>query len=225
MLDFDYLVPTKVLFGKGRVVELGEEIKKYASRILLVYGSEHLKRSGLYDKIVDILAASEIKHKELSGVRSNPTITKVREGVKICKDEKLEFILAVGGGSVIESAKAIAAGAKYEGDSWDFYSEGIPIENALPLGTVLTLAAAGSEMNGIAVIRNEEKQEKLSIDSDWLRPKVSILDPTYTFTVPRPQTAAGVVDIFCHILEQYFSSVEDTFLQDRLAESLFKTCM
>jgi len=225
MLDFEYSIPTKVFFGKEKIEELAGEIKKYTNRVLFAYGGGSIKMSGLYDKISKILEGNKIVYKELSGIKPNPRIESVREGIKICREHKLGLILAVGGGSVIDCAKAVAAGFYYRGDSWDLYSKRIQPEEALPLGTVLTIAAAGSEMNGNSVISNEATQEKLVVASSLLRPKFSILDPAYTFTVPGEQTAAGVVDIFSHILEQYFSLVKGSFVQDRLAEALLKTCI
>ena len=225
MLSFDYLSSTKVLFGENKIEKLGEEIKRYTDHILLVYGSRSLKASGLYNRIMEILVRNGIRHEELHGVTSNPSIIKVREGVNICKDNNIDFILAVGGGSVIECSKGIAAGARYQRDPWDFYSEQISVNDALPLGTVLTLASAGSEMNGISTVRNEQEDEKLVIESDLLRPIFSILDPTYTLNVSRSQTAAGIIDTFCHVIEHYFGLGESTFLQDRLAEGLLKTCI
>lgn len=226
MLNFTYSVPTKVLFGKGTVDRLAEEIEKYADRVLLVYGEGSIKKIGVYDTIINILEKSDMEYVELSGVTPNPQIERVREGIELCKDHHLEFILGVGGGSVIDCAKTIAAGMYYEADSWDLFFLGdAMIRAALPIGTVLTVAGTGSEMNGNAVISNKKSEQKLAIHSDFLRPRFSILDPTYTFTVSKEQTAAGTVDIFSHVLEQYFSPTTDAFLQDRLAESILKTCI
>ena len=226
MLDFTYAVLTKILFGRNTIDRLDEEIERYADRILFVYGGGSIKRIGLYDTILKILDTGDIDVVELSGVQPNPRITSVRQGIQLCKDNNLEFILAVGGGSVIDCAKTIAAGMYYEGDPWDLFVLGdSTIRAALPLGTILTFAGTGSEMNGNAVISNQETEEKLAIHHDLLRPRFSILDPTSTFSVPKDQTAAGTVDIYSHILEQYFSPTKDAFVQDRLAESLLKTCI
>ncbi|MBN3041256.1 MAG: iron-containing alcohol dehydrogenase [Candidatus Omnitrophica bacterium] len=225
MTDFDCSIPTKVFFGKNKIEKIPKEIKKYSSRILFVYGQGSIKRNGIYQKIVNLLTDSGIEYKELSGIKPNPRIVSVRQGVALCRVHSLDFILAVGGGSVIDCAKAVAAGVYYENDPWDFFTKKGDIYKALPIGTVLTLSATGSEMNGFAVISNEQTKEKLPAGSDILRPLFSVLDPTYTFSVSKEQTAAGVVDIYSHILEQYFSKEDDTYLQDRLSEGLMKTCI
>ena len=226
MLNFTYAVSTKVFFGKGTIDCLNLEIEKYTDKLLLVYGGGSVKKNGIYETLVRILDKSDIEYVELSGVQPNPLIDSVRKGIQLCKDQDLDFILGVGGGSVIDCAKTIAAGMYYEGDPWDLFVLGdSAIRDALPIGTVLTFAGTGSEMNGNAVISNKETEQKLAIHSDFLRPRFSILDPTYTFTVPKEQTAAGTVDIFSHVLEQYFSPTKEAFLQDRLSESILKTCI
>jgi len=225
MLDFNYQVPTRILFGKNKIEKLGKEIRKYARRILLVYGGGSIKRSGLYDKVVNILHEEEIEFYELPGVQPNPRISSVRSGVELCRKNNLELVLAVGGGSTIDCAKIIAAGVYYAGDPWDFFLRKAAITKALPVGTVLTLAATGSEMNGNAVISNEATQEKLGTGSSLLYPAFSILDPQYTFTVSPFQTAAGTADIMSHVFEQYFSVNQGAYLQDRLAEAILKTCI
>jgi alcohol dehydrogenase YqhD (iron-dependent ADH family) len=226
MLDFTYAVSTRVLFGKGTITHLSEEIEKYADRILFVYGGGSIKKIGVYDTVINLLDKSDIEWVELPGVQPNPRIDSVRKGIQLCKDHHLDFILGVGGGSVIDCAKTIAAGMFYEGDPWDLFLLGdSTIRDALPLGTILTFTGTGSEMNGNAVISNTETKEKLAIHHDLLRPRFSILDPTYTFTLPKEQTAAGTVDIFSHVLEQYFSPTADAYLQDRLSESILKTCI
>lgn len=225
VLSFDFLIPTKVLFGEGKIEQLGDEIKKYGKRILWAYGQGSIKRRGLYRKITAILNEQKIFYKELPGIKPNPRISSVRDGIKICRENKLEFVLAVGGGSVMDCSKAIAAGVYYQGDPWDFLLRKASVRKALPLGTIVTLAATGSEMNGGAVISNEDTEEKLVMFCDLLVPKFSILDPVQTFTVPKEHTAAGVVDIFSHVLEQYFSSAQGAFLPDRMAEAFLKTCI
>ena len=226
MLDFNYMVSTKVLFGKNKIERLGEELKQYGKNILFVYGGGSIKKTGLYDSVTNIFSRNSIVYHELPGVQPNPRITSVRQGIKLCREQNIECIVAVGGGSVIDCAKTIAAGFYHEGDPWDLFLLGdSTIKKALPIGTILTFAGTGSEMNGNAVISNEETEQKLAIHNDVLRPRFSILDPTYTFTVPRNQTAAGTVDIFSHILEQYFSPTKDAFVQNRVAESLLKTCI
>jgi alcohol dehydrogenase YqhD (iron-dependent ADH family) len=226
MLDFKYMVSTKIFFGRNSIEYLGEELKRYGTRILFVYGQGSIKKTGLYDSVTDIFMKNNIIFHELSGVQPNPRISHVRQGIKLCREHDIECIVAVGGGSVIDSAKTIATGFYHDGDPWDLFVIGdSSVKKALPLGTILTFAGTGSEMNGNAVITNEETVEKLAIHHDALRPRFSILDPTYTFSVPKNQTAAGTVDIFSHILEQYFSPTTDAFVQNRMAESLLKTCI
>ena len=226
MLDFNYAISTKIFFGKNKIEKLGEELKRYGKNILFVYGGGSIKKNGLYDSVTNIFTRNFIVYHELSGVQPNPRITSVRQGIKLCREHNIESIIAVGGGSVIDCAKTIATGVYHQGDPWEMFLLGdSTIKKALPIGTILTVAGTGSEMNGNAVISNEETEQKLAIHHDLLRPKFSILDPTYTFTVPKNQTAAGTVDIFSHILEQYFSPTKDAFVQNRLAESLLKTCI
>lgn len=225
MLNFDFHAPTKILFGKGKVEEIADEIKKHGSRVLITYGGGSVKKTGLYDTIVRILKGNDIFFKELPGIQPNPRITSVRRGVELCRRHQLDFLLAVGGGSVIDGTKAIAAGVPYEADPWDFPARKAAVSNPLPLGTILTLAATGSEMNGIAVISNDDTQEKLPMGSDDLRPKFSVLDPEITFTVNRWQTGAGTADIFTHVMEQYFTKVDTASVQDRMAEAICKVCI
>lgn len=226
MLDFNYAISTKIFFGKNKIEQLGEQLKQYGKNILFVYGGGSIKKNGLYDSVTNIFTKNSIVYHELPGVQPNPRITSVRQGIKLCREHSIESIVAVGGGSVIDCAKTIATGVYHQGDPWDLFLLGdSTIKKALPIGTILTLAGTGSEMNGNAVLSNEETEQKLAIHHDILRPKFSILDPTYTFTVPKNQTAAGTVDIFSHILEQYFSPTKDAFVQNRVAESLLKTCI
>ncbi|MCY6371871.1 iron-containing alcohol dehydrogenase [Clostridium ganghwense] len=225
MLKFDYSIPTKIHFGKGRIQILARTIKQYGSRVLLTYGGGSIKKNGVYDKIVEILNNNDIPFFELGGIDPNPRLSSVKDGIKICKENNIDFVLAIGGGSVIDCSKIIAAGCYYENDPWDFFTGKARIKEALPIGTILTLAATGSEMNGNAVISNLETEEKLPTAGEVLKPKFSILDPSYTATVPVKQTAAGTVDIMSHAFEQYFSPTEGAFLQDRLAEAVIKTCI
>lgn len=225
MLNFNLQFPTRIHFGQGKIEELGKEILQYGTRVLMVYGGGSIKRNGLYDQVVQVFNNNGIYYKELSGVQPNPRISSVRDGVAICKEHNIQLVLAVGGGSSIDCAKIIAAGAKYEGDAWDFFTRKARINEALPLGTILTLAATGSEMNGNAVISNEATLQKKGTGSSYLIPQFSILDPVYTYTVPSEQTAAGTADIMSHVFEQYFSPTPGTFIQDRLAEAMLKTCI
>ncbi|MCY6484293.1 iron-containing alcohol dehydrogenase [Clostridium aestuarii] len=225
MLNFNYSIPTKVYFGENQINKLGRLIKKQGSRVLLTYGGGSIKRNGIYDKIVEILNSQEISFFELGGIEPNPRLTSVKEGVRICRENNIDFILAIGGGSIIDCSKIIAAGYHYEGEPWDFFVGKARITNALPIGTILTISATGSEMNGNAVISNLETEEKLAVSNEILKPKFSILDPMYTTTVPANQTIAGTVDIMSHVFEQYFSLTKEAFLQDRLAEAVLKTCI
>jgi len=223
MNSFEFYNPTKLIFGKGQLEKLKTEVPNYGKKVLLVYGGGSIKRNGLYEEVTTYLNEMEAEVFELAGVEPNPRISTVRKGVDICKKEGIEFLLAVGGGSVIDCTKAIAAGAKYDGDPWDFVIKKAVANEALPLGTVLTLAATGSEMNAGSVITNWETKEKYGWGSPAVFPKFSILDPTYTFTVPKDQTIYGIVDMMSHVFEQYFHNVNNTPLQDRMCESVLKT--
>jgi alcohol dehydrogenase YqhD (iron-dependent ADH family) len=225
MLNFYYSVPTEIFFGENQINVLGEQIKKYGSRILLVYGGGSIKATGIYEEVVKILKENNIYFCELPSVEPNPKISSVRDGIKLCKDNKIDLILAVGGGSVIDCAKVIGAGYYYEGDPWEIVLDYRKIKKVLPIATVLTLSATGSEMNAGAVITNLETNEKLSTFHEEMVPKFSILDPTYTFTVPKEQTAAGTADIMSHIFEVYFSTTKSAYLQDRMSEALLLTCI
>lgn len=223
MENFTYYNPTKLIFGKEQVQQLVKEVPKYGKKVLLVYGGGSIKRNGLYDEVVNLLGENDIQLFELSGVEPNPRLTTVHRGVDICKTEGIDFILAVGGGSVIDCTKAIAVGAKYDGDAWDIVTRKHMPTEALPFGTVLTLAATGSEMNSGSVITNWETKEKHGWGSPLTFPQFSILDPTNTFTVPKDQTVYGMVDMMSHVFEQYFHHTKNTPLQDRFCESLLKT--
>ncbi|MCP3740663.1 iron-containing alcohol dehydrogenase [Rossellomorea sp. BNER] len=225
MNGFTFYNPTKLIFGKDQLEQLTDLIPDYGSRVLLVYGGGSIKRNGLYDKVVTYFKKIDAEVFELSGVEPNPRISTVRKGVEICKAENVDFILAVGGGSVIDCTKAIAAGAKYDGDAWDLVIKKATVEEALPFGTVLTLAATGSEMNSGSVITNWETNEKYGWGSPFTFPKFSILDPENTFTVPKDQTIYGMVDMMSHVFEQYFHNVDNTPLQDRMCESVLNTVM
>lgn len=226
MKNFNYNVSTKILFGTGKVDELGNEVKKIGNKVLLVYGKGSIKKNGLYDKVIEVLKREEITIFELPNVDPNPRIECVYYGAETCKREGIDLVLAIGGGSTIDCAKAIAAQSKYNGDVWeDLYVKNKmkQLTCALPVASVLTLAATGSEMNGNSVISNMNENRKLAIGSDLLRPVFSILDPIYTYSVNKYQTAAGTADIMSHIFEQYFSPDHDGFLQNRLMEGLLKT--
>ncbi|PKM93670.1 MAG: NADH-dependent alcohol dehydrogenase [Firmicutes bacterium HGW-Firmicutes-1] len=225
MINFKYSIPTKIFFGKGQISYLPQQIKLYGSKILLVYGGGSIKRNGLYQNVINLLKENELPFWELSGVDPNPRIGSVEKGIQICKDQNIDFILAVGGGSIIDCSKVIAAGVYYNGSPWDIVQDPSKITKILPIASILTLAAAGSEMDANAVITNLETEEKLGTGHKDMNPKFSILDPTYTFTVPPNQTAAGTADIMSHIFEVYFSATKEAYLQNRMAEALLKTCI
>ncbi|MFL8938886.1 iron-containing alcohol dehydrogenase [Rossellomorea oryzaecorticis] len=223
MNTFTFYNPTKLIFGKGQVEQLKELVPQYGKKVLVVYGGGSIKRNGLYDQVISILNSIDAEVHELSGVDPNPRLSSVREGVKICKENNIDFLLAVGGGSVIDCTKAIAAGAKYDGDAWDLVTKKAIAHEALPFGTVLTLAATGSEMNAGSVITNWETQEKYGWGSPVTFPQFSILDPVNTFTVPKNHTIYGIVDMMSHVFEQYFNDATNTPLQDRMCESTLRT--
>lgn len=225
MQNFTFWNPTKLIFGKGQLEQLKKEIPLYGQKVLVVYGGGSIKRSGLYDKVINLLKEIHAQVFELPGVEPNPRITTARKGVEICKKEGIDVLLAVGGGSVIDCTKLIAAGAKYDGDAWDLVIKKAAVTDALPFGTVLTLAATGSEMNSGSVITNWETNEKYGWGSPHTFPKFSILDPVHTFSVPRDQTIYGIVDMMTHVLEHYFHLEENTLFQDRMCESLLITIM
>jgi alcohol dehydrogenase len=223
MRNFSFHNPTKILFGKGMIEQLGEQVRPYGRNVLLVYGGGSIKRMGLYESVIKQLASIDANVVELPGIEPNPRVTSVRKGIELCREHKIDFILAVGGGSVIDAAKAMAVGVPYEGDVWDFFENKAKVTGGLPLGSVLTLAATGSEMNGSFVITDWEHNLKKGQGSIYAYPQFSILDPTYTFTVPKDQTANGIVDMMAHVFEQYFSKTPDTPLQERFCESILQT--
>ena len=225
MENFTFWNPTKLIFGKGQLEQLKNEVPNYGHKVLLVYGGGSIKQSGLYSQVLDILKELNCEVFELPGVEPNPRLSTARKGVEICKQEGIELLLAVGGGSVIDCTKLIAAGAKYDGDAWDLVTKKAIAADALPFGTVLTLAATGSEMNSGSVITNWETKEKYGWGSPATFPKFSILDPVHTFTVPKNQTVYGIVDIMSHTMEHYFHLEESTDFQDRMCESLLITIM
>ena len=223
MENFEFLSPTRIIFGRGVENRVGEEAKKYAGRVLLHYGGGSIKQSGLYDRVVASLKSAGVEFTELPGVKPNPRLSLVREGVNICRKEGIGLILAVGGGSVIDSAKAIAVGTPYSGDVWDFWSNKAQPQEALPVGVVLTIPAAGSEASDSAVITNEDGWLKWGLNNDINRPKFAIMNPELTFTLPAYQTACGAVDIMAHVMERYFTDVKHVDLTDHLCEAVLKT--
>lgn len=225
MNNFYFQLPTEVYFGKGQICHLGESIKKYGSKVLLVYGGGSIKKTGLYDTVTSIFRENNIEWLELAGVEPNPRIDTVRKGAALCKAHGIQAVLAVGGGSTIDCSKMTAAAAKYDGDAWDLVLNSNLIKDALPIFTVVTLSATGSEMDRGAVISNMETNDKMAVFSSLFYPKVSILDPEYTYSVPKTQTAAGVADIMSHAFEKYFTRVRSAYIQDRVGEAMLKTCI
>ena len=224
MDNFTFYSPTRFVFGKGTENESGAYVKMFGgSKVLVHYGSGSVVRSGLLERVKKSLEAEGIAYVELGGVQPNPRDTLIYKGIELCRREKVDFILAVGGGSVIDSAKGIAVGACYEGDFWDFYEKKLSVTKALPIGTVLTIAAAGSEGSGASVVTKEDGMLKRDVGSDLLRPKFSILNPELTFTLPAYQTACGATDIMAHVFERYFTNTEEVECTDRLCEALLLT--
>jgi len=220
MDNFNFYSPTYFVFGRGRENEAGKYVKRFGgSKVLLHYGGGSAIKSGLLDRVKNSLKKENISFLELGGVKPNPRSSLVYQGIEICKKEKIDFLLAVGGGSVIDSAKAIAAGALYDGDFWDFYC-GKRVEKALPVGTILTIAAAGSEGSNGSVITNENGMLKRSAEGDALRPVFSILNPELTFTLPAYQTACGITDMMAHVMERYFTNTKEVEITDRLCEGI-----
>ncbi len=225
MNNFIFNNSVKVYFGEEQLGHLGEELAKCGKRVLLTYGGGSIKKSGLYDRVVAEVAKAGLQLFELSGIDPNPRVSSVNEGARICKDEKINVLLAVGGGSTIDATKVIGAATYYDGDAWDLVTRKEPITNSLPIVTVLTLAATGSEMNTSAVISNPETNDKIGVGHPSVLPRVSFLDPTNTYTVNAYQTACGAADIVSHILEVYFNMNQDLYMLDCVMEGLLKTVM
>lgn len=223
MLNFEYDNKTKIVFGKDTENQVGELTKQYGKKVLLHYGGGSIKKYGLYDKIVESLQKENIEYVELGGVVPNPRLSKVREGIELCRKENVDFILAVGGGSVIDSAKAIAVGATSKDDIWEYFIMNKEIKNVLPIGVVLTIPAAGSESSTGTVITNEDGLLKRSFGHPTMRPVFSILNPELTYTLPNYQTAAGAVDMIGHVIERYITNTDNVELTDRLCESVMRT--
>ena len=220
MNSFDFYSPTYFVFGRDRETEAGTYVKKFGgSRVLVLYGGQSAKRTGLLDRVNESLRSAGLASVELGGIKPNPKSDMVYEGIELCRREQVDFLLAVGGGSVIDTAKAIAAGAVYDGDFWDFFSGKAP-EKALPVGTVLTIAASGSEGSPDAIITKADTLEKNAAEADCLRPRFSILNPALTESLPPYQTACGVTDIMAHAFERYFTNTPDVETTDRLLEGV-----
>ena len=224
MLDFTYYTPTKVHFGKEKHKEVGKIIKEYGFKtIMMQYGQSSIKKSGLYDEVMASLKENDIKVIEMGGVEPNPKLSFVKEAIKVAKDNNVELILAVGGGSVLDSSKYTATGAKYDGDVWDFPTRKATPKAGIPVGCILTIAAAGSEMSSSAVVTNMDLNMKRGYNSDFNRPLFAICNPELTYSVSPFQTACGIVDIMAHTMERYFMPYPPTDLTDRISESIIKS--
>ncbi|MGD1821929.1 MAG: iron-containing alcohol dehydrogenase [Pleomorphochaeta sp.] len=224
MNNFIYDIKTKVYFGTDQLNNnIGKETKVYGNKVLLTYGGGSIKKSGLYQKVIKDLEKEGLEIFELSGIKPNPRITSVRKGVELCKKENIDVLVAVGGGSVIDCTKVIAAGTYYDNDPWDIMLNKVDVKKALPLITVLTLSATGTEMNANEVITNLETNDKIGMAFEPLRPKVSFLDPSSTFSVNKYQTACGSADILNHIMEVYFNTDDGLYMLDTVMEGLMKT--
>lgn len=223
MDNFIFQNPVKLLFGKGQVSTLADELKKYGNHVLVVYGGGSIKKNGVYDDVMKVLNDGGLTVTEFGGVEPNPRLSTAIKAAELCKRENIDVIVAVGGGSVIDCTKLIASAAKYDGNPWDFVIQKAHPKEALPFGTVLTLSATSSEMNAGSVITNEETQEKFGWGGPLNFPKFSILDPSYTVSVPMDQTVNGVVDTMSHIFEEYFNESSNTPFQDEMCESALRT--
>ncbi len=220
MFNFSFHNPVKILFGKGQIANLAQEIPS-GSRVLMTYGAGSIKANGVYDQVKQALAG--FVHFEFGGIEPNPRLETLLKAVALVQQEQIDFLLAVGGGSVLDGTKFIAAAVPFEGDPWDILAKAAPVRKALPLGTVLTLPATGSEMNGNSVVTKQATQEKLFFASPLVYPKFSVLDPETTYTLPPRQVGNGIVDAFTHTVEQYLTFPVNAPLQDRMAEAVLKT--
>ena len=226
MIDFDFVSPTKIFFGRGKEAKAGEILRSYgANNVLIVYGSDRVRMSGLLGTVEASILSNGISYRELNGIRPNPTAEKVREGVALARKEEVDYVLAVGGGSVIDTAKAVSAGFFYDGDPFDFNLKKAIPQKALPIGVVLTISSAGSEASNSCVIQDDSLSIKQGFNSDLIRPQFAIENPELTFSVPPYQTFAGISDIMMHSLERYFDPGDDDELADDWALDLVKSCV
>lgn len=223
MSSFIYDIPTRIYFGKNQLQNLGKELSKYGKNVLLCYGGGAIKKIGLYDKVVEEIKKTGLNLFELDGIEPNPRVTSVRAGADICKKENIDVLLAVGGGSVLDCTKYIGAATYYDGDAWDLLTKNVKVEKCVPIVTILTLSATGSEMNCGGVISNLDTEEKLGRSYQAMYPKASFLDPTNTYTVNEYQTACGAADMFSHIIETYFNNSENMYMLDCFMEGMMKT--
>ena len=225
MLSFTFSHPTELVFGIDSVNQVGELTKNLGKKVLLHYGKASIKKSGLYDVVIKSLTEAGLEVVELGGVQANPIFSLVQEGIELCKSEQIEVVLAVGGGSVMDSAKAIAAGVYVDKDYWSNFMKRGDVQKALPIGVVSTLPATGSETSPSSVITNTEVQHKRSINSKQILPKFAIVDPSYHTTLPAYQTACGISDILSHLIERYFTHTTHVDFTDRLLEASFQTLL
>ena len=223
MENFNFQNATAILFGRGRESEAGTETARYGKKALLHYGEGSIRASGLHDRVLASLKAAGVEVVELGGVKPNPRLSLVRDGIRLCRERGLDFILAVGGGSVIDSAKAIAIGAPFMGDVWDFYLKKAIPEVSLPVGAILTIPAAGSESSNGSVITKEEGMLKRDAGGECMRPKFAIMNPELSFTLPSYQTACGAADIMAHVMERYFTNTQNVEITDRISEAVLLT--
>ncbi|MDR1688398.1 MAG: iron-containing alcohol dehydrogenase [Clostridiales bacterium] len=225
MYNFDFSNRTRVIFGKGEQKRVGELLKPLAKKVLFHYGGSSIKKSGLYDEVITSLKENGVDFVELAGAQPNPRVPLVRSGIELIKKENVDFILAVGGGSTIDSAKAMSMGIYYEGDVWEIYEKSIMVTKTMPVATILTIPAAGSETSNSSVISNEENGMKRGCNNNLTRPVFSIINPEFFFTLPKNQIANGVADMMSHIFERYFTDTPDTDLIDGMCESVLRTIM
>lgn len=222
MINFEYKNPTKIIFGRDAEANLGQEILKYGEKVLLHYGGGSIFKNGIYEKVTKALQEVGIEYLELGGVQPNPRLSLIEEGIKLCRENQIDFVLAVGGGSTIDSAKGIAVGVPYEGEVWDFYIGKAEPVSTLPVGVVLTLPAAGSESSYSSVVTNDDGKLKRPLDHDVIYPVFACLNPEFTYSLPSYQTACGISDIFSHLMERYFTNVKAVGITDRLLEGAMK---
>lgn len=226
MDSFEFMSPTRFILKKDADKLCGREVKKISDNVLFVhYGDGFTYKSGLHGRITESLEKAGVKYYELPGVEPNPKVSLVRQGISLCRQHEIGCVLAVGGGSVIDTAKAVAMGANYDGDVWDFYSKKAVPKEALPIGTVMTLPATGSEGSNGSVLKNPETGESADVMADFLRPTFTLMNPELTLTIPKKQTVFGIIDMFSHVLERYFSSSEKTYLTDYMCEGVMKSIL
>lgn len=225
MKNFHYHMPVDLFFGEDQIEQLAPQMRRFGSRVLLVYGGGSIKSNGIYQRIMDIFVQEQTQFWELAGVEPNPRLETVERGVALCRQHDIQLILAVGGGSSIDCAKVVAGSVHYDGSPWDIVLDSSLVQDCLPVGVILTLAATGSEMDPMAVITNTQQNLKYGVGHPDFIPRFSILDPTYTYSVPASQTAAGTADMMSHTFESYFTLHDGAYLINRLAESILQTCI